>query len=424
MNRYTTGENQKRYFELYQKWPYVANNTTSVLHYKGEIESDIFQNALKRVQNNHPIMRSVLNKQKGGLFIETTRDSVPISCFDIQTDKDIDFYKVLKSRAIHNNNTVFNVSSWPVYKIEIHRRNKREGAILITFNHCMIDAYSHFAFARESLLAYNNMKNGLQVKKIDYSPDLEFVMEKQDLASHKTESKIDFWKSVFNSEEKKLTSIKSIRKFEMHTLSMSLDESYISLLSSVAKDFCTNIASLLIILYVKSLALCDQSETVVLKEVISKRNKRNIRHFNCLINLVPLIIPSSITHKPIHEMITDFKLIREKYLSLQLPYWYLTKMISRDLYLHPYGICGDEFNFIPSSSTNFEGGDHLKMAGILDLSPRPNVASFDRCLNVSIGLGGKLYLELLYNSDTVNFQKAEKIVNEIKNDIDSFKHIH
>jgi len=271
------------------------------------------------------------------------------------------------------------------------------------------------------LLIYEKIKTGNK-KKLDfisYQPDHDALIEKGRLLESSYNLKTDIWKLMFSTEENKLNKIRNIRIFNLERTRFVIDRRVVLRLNALATSLNTSIVFILFFIYVKALIFHDDTKTIAIKEITSGRNVNNISHFNCLINLLPIIVPVDIfLDKTIKQSINLFLKIRGQALSAQLPYWHLTKIIAEDLYLHPYGICADEFNFIPSASTSYKGGEYLQFMCDFELTPLSSLATFDRCLNASIGYSGNLYLEFLYNTSSVTENNAKSLIKNIELDLE------
>lgn len=148
----------------------------NVVYMEGILTPDVFQQALKLVQQRHPMLQVYIVECEDGLYFQSTGiTEIPVQVIYIQDENET--IKIAE-KELH---TKFTPGKNPLCRLTILYSHKHQNTceMIITFHHGIVDGISCMRFIDDLLFFYqliNEGKNISQVESLEFIPPIETLI--------------------------------------------------------------------------------------------------------------------------------------------------------------------------------------------------------------------------------------------------------
>ncbi|MGB3464903.1 MAG: HAD-IIIC family phosphatase, partial [Cyclobacteriaceae bacterium] len=178
-----------------------VHNITNAFTCKGRLDTNLLEKAFESVIAKHEILRTVfLEDQDGTPFQKILEKTQPFRVKTYHIADQVNPSDSIDEIIISEQNTVFDLSAFPLYRVTVIVLSDNESVICCTFSHLVADGWSMPLIMQEVLAGYgnqngadNNGKSSIQYK--DYTAWSESRLDSNEIRTQK-----DYWQTTFTGE--------------------------------------------------------------------------------------------------------------------------------------------------------------------------------------------------------------------------------
>jgi|GEM_PF-1166916 len=171
-NKNALSPSQKGFVLLRKLIPTSSPNWAGILQFQGKFDTDRLTQAFDFLLRRHPMLRTVFlteGAQTWQQILDNTK--APVEIFDISGQSPDQQQKLLEAAFVKIQNTAFDLSQYPLFRVQLYQTGDRSGALAICMHHIITDGWSTHILTNDLLRVYDQIMEG-KIPHLDPKPPM------------------------------------------------------------------------------------------------------------------------------------------------------------------------------------------------------------------------------------------------------------